>query len=1060
MSNRIYDSSQLTKRRAEKAIAGSFLSRLYPPNGANGNPIRQPAQGSPPVLGDSNSSIMLAVKTGNMTEYTRFPTCYGISPGCPCPQLNASVINTPYTPSIPGQVTGITFTIGSIILNWNPATGDGPLIYKITPHLNGVAQTPVYTNNTSYRFTSLEEMKPYTFDICAINSGSSGPTTTSPTILAPPAGLTSVISGNPTPIDPEPSLKFILNTALDSMLNYIASVNLGPTRGSRYIYIWITSVVGAWNWVRPNSESRINGEHDEWNWSTNKAANPLNHNDSLIWLCNVIDYITPFFIPSGYSSPYNCPADVVARVKTDGEWSNWQTAWQTWYNYRQADGFTTATTTQPTGSANWNQTLIVDGTTVNNISEFPEPQQWTRLTVEGRKQNYLTYSWDNVLSSCLTEGNETAIQASVAPATGTARDIEIDEVKDMAATLTDRQKIIAEFWAGGPGTVSPPLMFIWFWKEYMRVLSTISCPDMIFSLQDLAIHLFEGARVTWRLKAAHMEDRPIQEIRRRFTGQQLASWNGTVDGAQWIPYQEANFITPPFADFPSGHSHFSKAFALTMNKWFGENIIKTAISYDQQKLICPLFSTSQTTLYGDFTVPSGTSQIQTGVPALPITLSFETWEEMSDSAGISRLYGGIHAETANESSKNTAVQVDTFINSTWNISTTNNPPLSTTSPPPPAPVEPVPQSEPEQAPEQTPIEQAPVEPEPTPTPAPVEPESTPAPVEPESTPSPVEPEPIPVEPEPTPAPVEPESTPSPVEPEPVPSPVEPEPVPLPVEPVPSPVEPEPTPSVIPYSIHINYTGMIPSEEVQALINQSKQFLENVISQSHGLRLPEISLDHDMVVDLDIQPLADNVLASARPTYVNASTSPAKPLRQTVILNSNRFNESSLLAQVEFNSTVVAKLVPVMIHEMLHGLGIASLQTGYLTVGWDQFLDEGKTWYAGPNNDWNLSEAIKAYRELVGQQVFRIPVENSFGQGTAYSHWEEGVREGFVNERRMYNYGSGPVFHPALPEEIMTGVAGNKFYFTKLTAGALVDHGYEVNMNSSNIVPYPHELIQS
>jgi hypothetical protein len=451
------------------------------------------------------------------------------------------------------------------------------------------------------------------------------------------------------------------------MLNYIASVNLGPTRGSRYMYVWITSIVGAWNWVR--SESRITGEHDEWNWSTNKSLTPLNNNDSIIWLCNIIDYVTPFFIKSGYTSPYICPPDVINRVKTAGEWSNWQATWQTWYNYRQNDGFVVASTAQPTTSANWNETIIVNGTTVNNISGFPQPQQWARLTVQEKKQNYLTYSWDNVISSCLTEGDEQTIQASVLPATGVRRDVEIDEVKDISASLTDTQKITAEFWAGGPGTVSPPLMFIWMWKEYMRVLPTVSCPTMMFSLQDLAIHLFEVGRVTWRLKTAHMESRPIQEIRRRYTGQQIASWNGIIDGSQWIPYQEANFVTPPFADFPSGHSAFSKSFALTMNRWFGSNITKTRISYDQQKLICPIFKLSETTSYGNFTIPVGTSQIQNNVPSTPITLSFSTWNEISDSAGISRLYGGIHCESANESSKNAAVQVDNYINSTWNIQT-------------------------------------------------------------------------------------------------------------------------------------------------------------------------------------------------------------------------------------------------------------------------------------------------------------------------------------------------------------------------------------------------------
>jgi hypothetical protein len=87
-------------------------------------------------------------------------------------------------------------------------------------------------------------------------------------------------------------------------------------------------------------------------------------------------------------------------------------------------------------------------------------------------------------------------------------------------------------------------------------------------------------------------------------------------------------------------------------------------------------------------------------------------------------------------------------------------------------------------------------------------------------------------------------------------------------------------------------------------------------------------------------------------------------------------------------------------------------------------------------------------------VSRIPVENSFGQGTAYSHWEEGLRDGFVTETRTFNDGSGLMSYPALPNEIMTGVAGTTFYVTPLTAGALLDYGYPVNEASSAIVPYP------
>ena len=104
MSNRIYDSSQLTKRRAEKAIAGSFVTRNGPPN-------NQTSYG--PLPGIFDASILNAVKTGQMTEFTRYPVCYGISPGCPCPSLNGALISGS---NLPSYVSGITFTIGSIVV--------------------------------------------------------------------------------------------------------------------------------------------------------------------------------------------------------------------------------------------------------------------------------------------------------------------------------------------------------------------------------------------------------------------------------------------------------------------------------------------------------------------------------------------------------------------------------------------------------------------------------------------------------------------------------------------------------------------------------------------------------------------------------------------------------------------------------------------------------------------------------------------------------------------------------------------------------------------------------
>ena len=164
MTNRVYDSSFLTMRKAEKAVANSFLS----PYGT------QSMRGSLPLLGIKDSSIMYAVKTGGMTEYKRFDTCYGIDVGCPCAATNKSVIDG--NPALPGYVSGIVFTVGSIIVSWQlPTTGLAPFSYVGTPYLNGVALPSVTTSALTYRFVGLQEGMPYTYTVCAMNGAGQGP---------------------------------------------------------------------------------------------------------------------------------------------------------------------------------------------------------------------------------------------------------------------------------------------------------------------------------------------------------------------------------------------------------------------------------------------------------------------------------------------------------------------------------------------------------------------------------------------------------------------------------------------------------------------------------------------------------------------------------------------------------------------------------------------------------------------------------------------------------------------------------------------------------------------
>jgi hypothetical protein len=283
---------------------------------------------------------------------------------------------------------------------------------------------------------------------------------------------------------------------------------------------------------------------------------------------------------------------------------------------------------------------------------FAHPESWTPLKIGAAQQKYLTYRWGSVRSAAgLSSADEATVFAAADatfPSSAAARETEIAEVVAIAGGLTDEQKVTAEFWAGGPFTVSPPGMLLWMWKHYM---GGQAAGTLVYSGLDLSLHLFETGRLVWELKKAHMEARPIQEIRRLYRGVSVTKYDGTtILGESWVPYQETNFVTPPFADFPSGHSAFSRSFAAVMTRWFGSDIDRRAVDLGDIALISPALL-PQSGEFGTFVFDVGKSLIQTGiVPAAVVTLRWDTWSAMAESAGLSRKYGGIHATSAHTGS--------------------------------------------------------------------------------------------------------------------------------------------------------------------------------------------------------------------------------------------------------------------------------------------------------------------------------------------------------------------------------------------------------------------------
>ena len=84
----------------------------------------------------------------------------------------------------------------------------------------------------------------------------------------------------------------------------------------------------------------------------------------------------------------------------------------------------------------------------------------------------------------------------------------------------------------------------------------------------------------------------------------------------------------------------------------------------------------------------------------------------------------------------------------------------------------------------------------------------------------------------------------------------------------------------------------------------------------------------------------------------------------------------------------------------------------------------------------------------------IPIEKDYGAGTSLSHWDEGNLPSGALENRYYN----GQYCPSLKYEVMTGFTNANDFLTRVTAGALKDYGYPINLNSQYIVGYPSDLV--
>lgn len=172
------------------------------------------------------------------------------------------------------------------------------------------------------------------------------------------------------------------------------------------------------------------------------------------------------------------------------------------------------------------------------------------------------------------------------------------EVYQVSQALTEEQKLIARFWSDDPMlSPTPP-------GHWISILLDIAERDglpvdrLADALARLGVAQNDALICCWAEKFRHDLLRPVTYI------------NRVIDAA-WQPL----LITPPFPEYPSGHSTQSGAASAVLDAIFGP----------------------------DFAFDDAT-HVDDGLPVR----SFVGFRAAAEEAAMSRLYGGIHFRAANE----------------------------------------------------------------------------------------------------------------------------------------------------------------------------------------------------------------------------------------------------------------------------------------------------------------------------------------------------------------------------------------------------------------------------
>lgn len=259
--------------------------------------------------------------------------------------------------------------------------------------------------------------------------------------------------------------------------------------------------------------------------------------------------------------------------------------------------------------------------------DVADPQRWQPLIfVSHARQTFVAPHWRRVTPFALTSADQ--FDPVIPPPAYTKNpgqyQKDVNEMITFSRDLDEPRKLIVEYWADGPDSEFPPGHWALFAQFVARRDHHTIDQDakLFFAMHNAS---FDAGIVAWHTKRKYDGVRPITAVRHFTQGQQIRAWGGpgrpteNIPGEQWTPYNPGTNLTPPFPGYFSGHSVFSRSSATVLKLFTGSD------DFGFAQLI-----------------PAGFGRVEPGIPPVDTVVSFATFSDAADQAGLSRLYGGIH----------------------------------------------------------------------------------------------------------------------------------------------------------------------------------------------------------------------------------------------------------------------------------------------------------------------------------------------------------------------------------------------------------------------------------